>query len=428
MYKKKTFVFIILALTLSLTANDLLQQGIDALHQKKESIARSSLQKVLVENPHNIHALYYLAITEFYANNSSAAAGYLDKLLSDAPNNDQIAQTAATIYNHIGQFDKAQQLFEELYDKNPRNENCITKLLPIYLRSMDWYYAEKLCRVHDLWWYNEDISDQTVLLDLSSEWNGLGDVFQIIRYAKHLHDAGAQVTVRVRKELIPLLAGCSYIAQLIPNETAKPITDKTYALTTDRCFLRMKNLMYEPSNDIPYIFADQKRINRWEPFFRNNSKLNVGICFQSTKMRDYFTDAITPGPRAFAADLLKPLLGVKNITFYSLQKGEDEAVQALKNAGFHLITFGSFDTDGAFTDTAAIMKNLDLVITVDTSIAHLAGALGVPVWVMLPYSADFRWLRDRSDSPLYPTMRLLRQPSPGDWQSVIAKIVQLLQL
>ena len=337
-------------------------------------------------------------------------------------------QTAAIIFSHIGEFDNAVKLFETLYDTNPSNESCTSKLLTLYLRNGDWYYAEKFCRVHDLWWYNQDISNTTVLLDLSSQSNGLGDVLQIVRYAQHLHAAGARVTVLVRKELIPLLSNCPYIATLLPIGTQKPIVDHIYHLTTDRCMLRMSDQMYSPSKDVPYVFADTKNIDRWAPFFKNSSRMNVGICFQSTKMHDYFSDKTVPGPRAFTPDLLKPLLAIKDIQFYSLQVGEDAAIAQLKNQGYNLITFGAFDTNGPFTDTAAIMKNLDLIITVDTSIAHLAGALGVPTWVMLPYCGDFRWFRDRSDTPLYPTVRLFRQQKQGDWQPLIAKIAELLQL
>lgn len=121
-----------------------------------------------------------------------------------------------------------------------------------------------------------------------------------------------------------------------------------------------------------------------------------------------------------------PLAQLQNIQLYSLQK--IHGYKELQNCTFNLHIFDeTFDRDnGRFMDTAAIMKNLDLIITIDTSIAHLAGALGVPVWVLLPYKADWRWMLNKTNSPWYPTMRLFRQKKPGDWETVIQEIIKEL--
>jgi hypothetical protein len=128
--------------------------------------------------------------------------------------------------------------------------------------------------------------------------------------------------------------------------------------------------------------------------------------------------------RSFTLDVLAPLARVPGVQLVSLQKGAPAAQAATPPEGMALANVGPMLTD--FADTAAVMDQLDLVITVDTSVAHLAGALGRPVWILLHSSPDWRWLRYREDSPWYPTLRLFRQPSPGRWDLVVARVADEL--
>jgi len=129
--------------------------------------------------------------------------------------------------------------------------------------------------------------------------------------------------------------------------------------------------------------------------------------------------------RDIPVEIFEKLAQVPAVRLVSLQKGEGRQVGTVHAA---VVDLGEIDTEhGAFMDTAAIMMNLDLVITSDTSIAHLAGALGVPVWVALPYMPDWRWLLDCNDSPWYPTMRLFRQKQLGDWAGVFEEIEAALR-
>jgi ADP-heptose:LPS heptosyltransferase len=129
--------------------------------------------------------------------------------------------------------------------------------------------------------------------------------------------------------------------------------------------------------------------------------------------------------RSLVLRQLAPLAAIEGIQFYSLQKGP-AAAQVIDDcpAALNLIDYGDKLTD--FAETAAMIENLDLVITVDTAVAHLAGALAKPVWVLLPFVPDWRWLLDREDSPWYPTMRLFRQKAIGQWDQVIARVAQCL--
>ncbi len=120
-----------------------------------------------------------------------------------------------------------------------------------------------------------------------------------------------------------------------------------------------------------------------------------------------------------------PFAGVNNVRFFSLQKGEAAKQAAHPPAGMDLTDWTEELND--FADTAALVANLDLIISSDTSVAHLAGAMGKPVWVLLPFSADWRWMLKRGDSPWYPTMRLFRQTRPGEWGPVVRRVVAELQ-
>lgn len=142
-------------------------------------------------------------------------------------------------------------------------------------------------------------------------------------------------------------------------------------------------------------------------------------------MQDYFSEKSAPGPRGIPLSAFIPLKKITGISLYSLQKitGTDQIKDSIDQLQITSFDNAEFDTrHGRFMDTAALMMNLDLIITTDTSIAHLAGALGIPVWTILPCESDWRWFLDQSDTPLYPTMRLFRQKNPSDWNHVIQEI------
>ncbi len=408
------------------SAELLIKKGQLALQQKNKTAAIEYLTQALALEPNNLNALFYLGAVRYYAQEGYRALPFFKKCYEHNSDNASYIYAYAMTANHIGEFDLARNIIEKHHSAEPQNVEMRTKLLPIYLRNMDWYYASKLCRVHDLWWHDENIRNKTVLLDLSSEWNGRGDVMEIIRYAKHLYQAGAQVTTYVRPELVPFLELCPYLAHIIPANQPKPTCDKQYSITMDRLTLRMYETLHAPSKDVPYLYADNTLCTQWHTKIKQDQNFKVGFCFQSTKMRDHFSGAILPGPRAMHAEQLIPLFSVPSVSFYSLQTGEDTQVKQLCTHD-NVYAFDHLDATGAFMDTAALMKQLDLVITVDTSIAHLAGGLGIPVWVMLPHAGDFRWFSDRSDSPWYPTMKLFRQIKQGKWHDVVEAVKSELE-
>jgi hypothetical protein len=174
---------------------------------------------------------------------------------------------------------------------------------------------------------------------------------------------------------------------------------------------------------VPYLVAEPEVIARWQRELSGASGLKVGIAWQGnpTVKRDKY--------RSIPLECFAPLADCDNVRLISLQKGPGREQLSALAGRLGIIDLGpALDEDaGAFVDTAGVMMSLDLVITCDTSLAHLAGALGVPVWVALQYVPDWRWLVGRQDSPWYPTMRLFRQSRAGQWDDVFRRIAEALQ-
>jgi hypothetical protein len=220
---------------------------------------------------------------------------------------------------------------------------------------------------------------------------------------------------------------CPYIDSVISTEDPLPAFDVQAPLMSLPHILKTK--IETIPLEIPYIFADENLTEYWKEKLSQDKNFKVGVCWQGNS--NYSTPLLraTVALKSIEAQQFAPLCTVPGVSLYSLQKttGTDQ----LENLPKHmkLITFDdTFDqAHGRFMDTAAVMKNLDLIITVDTSISHLSSAMGIPTWVMIPNPPDWRWMINRNDTPWYPDMRLFRQPTPGDWDSVLKTITQELQ-
>jgi hypothetical protein len=171
-----------------------------------------------------------------------------------------------------------------------------------------------------------------------------------------------------------------------------------------------------PAN-IPYLPAPDERLSNWRGRMPSNGRLRVGICWAGSASH------LNDRNRSIALDRFATLLSVPGLDFVSVQR-EISAPQAEFLRALGVVQLGQEFTDLA--DTAAVLAMLDLLISVDTSVAHLAGAMGKTVALLLPFAPDFRWLLDRTDSPWYPTMRLYRQPAIGDWETPLHRLRQEL--
>ena len=265
-------------------------------------------------------------------------------------------------------------------------------------------------------WQGEPVAGRTVLLYAEQ---GHGDTLQFVRYAALLKARGAAVVVECQPALLELLRRTPGIDRLVPLGGPLPFFDYHAPLLSLPGAFRT-TLATVPA-DVPYLFADPARVAAWRERLAAEPGFKVGLIWQGNPK--FTGDRKRSIPlRHYAA--LAQLPGVR---LYSLQRG-DGAAQLDALAGAFVVTdLGRAEDEHSFAETAAMMCALDLVITSDTGPAHLAGGLGVSVWVALTLAPDWRWLAGREDCPWYPTMRLFRQRRPGDWDDVFARLAAALR-
>ncbi len=261
-------------------------------------------------------------------------------------------------------------------------------------------------------WNGEPLEGRTMIL--RSE-GGLGDTLHYVRYAHLVKARGAQVIVACQTPLREILSRTPGIDQLVTAQSAPCIAD--YAVSIVSLPERMKTTLESIPASVPYLFADPQRIEFWRQRLAAWDGFRIGIVWQGK------TDE-TDWQRSIPLAEFAPLAKLAGVLLVSLQKGFGAEQVAGVAESWPILDFaGEFDASGdAFVDTAAIMKNLDLVITSDTAAAHLAGALGVKVWVALKRVPEWRWFLERDDSPWYPTMRLFRQSRWSDWAGVFDRM------
>lgn len=263
-------------------------------------------------------------------------------------------------------------------------------------------------------WSGQDLRGRTILL--RSE-QGVGDVIQFIRYAPMLKALGANVVLQLRKGIDELAQGFRGIDAIIERDAPYPAFDFCiHPMSLPRVF--GTDLDTIPAS-VPYIDVDPERVERMRARLGAGNEPKVGLVWAGdpAHLRDR--------QRSLSLAQLAPLASIPGLRFVSLQKGPAADQIDAARERIDLLDLGPDLRD--FADTAAAISLLDLVVCVDTSVAHLAGALGMPVWVLLPAPADWRWMEKREDSPWYPTMRLFRQRSPGAWPEVLERLKASLE-
>jgi tetratricopeptide (TPR) repeat protein len=270
------------------------------------------------------------------------------------------------------------------------------------------------------WTGAEDLAGRTILL-----WGeqGLGDTLQFCRYARLVAAKGGQVVLLVPHGLARLLSRLAGVTRVIPFD------DDVAAQPDYHAPLMSLPLAFgttvETIPDDPYLTAEPGQVSLWRRRLRQRAPAlrQVGLVWAGGERTDVDARAIDQR-RSMDLSTFAPLSAIAGVAFVSLQKGEP-ALQARSAPGGLSLFDATHELDD-FDDTAALVSALDLVIGVDTSVVHLAGGLGKPVWVLNRFDSCWRWLEDRTDSPWYPSARLFRQPSPGDWTSVIREVAAAL--
>jgi tetratricopeptide (TPR) repeat protein len=253
---------------------------------------------------------------------------------------------------------------------------------------------------------------------------GLGDTIQFCRYIAQVKSRGASVVFEVQAPLKRLLGTLTFGGRLIARgEPVGPIDLETPLLSLPAAL--GADLATVP-RDVPYLAAEPERIKFWASRVGGGARFKVGIAWQGNVEAER---RVSSRPRSVPLAAFAPLAAMPEVRLVSLQKGLGREQLPGVNFAGQIVDLGEdFDHGSdAFIDTAAVMMNLDLVVTSDTSIAHLAGALGRPVWTVLSENPDWRWLTERDDSPWYPTMRLFRMPIGGKWSELLESVAAALR-
>ncbi|XKH38535.1 hypothetical protein ACIU1J_25365 [Azospirillum doebereinerae] len=268
-------------------------------------------------------------------------------------------------------------------------------------------------------WRGEPLNGATILLHAEQ---GHGDTLHFVRYAPLVAAQGGRVVLAVQPALKRLVAGMPGVAAVYALTEAFPAPDLHCPLLSLPRLLGTE-LDTIPSG-IPYLHPPAAAVGKWLGQPLPGAGLRVGLVWSGDPRPSLLRANLTDRRRSMTLRDLAPLAEVPNLRFVSLQMGGPAAQLADPPAGMDIHDPMGAVTD--FADTAALVLRLDLVITVDTSVAHLVGALGKPVWVLSRYDGCWRWLQDRDDTPWYPTMRLFRQTVSGDWTTVGRRVADAL--
>lgn len=263
-------------------------------------------------------------------------------------------------------------------------------------------------------WDGSDLLGKTIFLHSEQ---GMGDAIQFSRYGELLAKKGARVILQCHPSLRTLLSTLDGVEQVIATDEKPPAFDCHASLLSMPllCGTTVENIPAE----VPYLHPDPRQVAAWKSRLAPVARRRlVGLAWAGNPEHQRDRE------RSCGLSLFAPLADAADVCFISLQKGASADEADMPPIGMNLLEFANDLND--FADTAALVANLDLVISVDTSVVHLAGAIGKPVWTLIAYSPDWRWLLKRSDAPWYPTMRLFRQERAGDWSGAIAAVAEAL--
>lgn len=401
--------------------------------------ALKTVQKVLTIDPHSDKAYHVLGCVYYKLGEVDQALVACQKSLAISPHAPQALLSMGITLMLLNRLDEALSYLHHADQVKVDFTHAHTALFDAYMAKGDlehaWMYHRKLWKYFGVdpskmgvpLWDGSNVQGKTIFLYAEQ---GLGDTFQFIRYAKILKEQGATVICRVQKGLETLCAKLPYIDEIIAEGQGNPTIYMDYQvplLYLPGILKTRKDTIPAP---IPYLWADAKLINLWKSNIAADKNFKIGVCWHMEAQHEV---GLAPwAKRTLSPALFESLTHIPNISLYSLQKENNQTPAFIRSFG------QNFDRDhGRFMDTAALIMNMDLIITVDTSIAHLAGALGKKVWMILPYAAAPRWYREGDTTAWYPNMRLFRQPKPYDpsssdglcrtgWQPVIEQLVVAL--
>lgn len=411
---------------------------------RKWDEACASYQRALEIQPGTPAALTNLALAHSWAGRVAQAVECYQLAIAADPHHAGAHNGLGLMFQRLGRLEDAQQCFNHAVELDPQLPEphvnraqlwLLQQRLPEGFREFQWRWRlpGRAVSAGMPQWNGEPIEGRRVLLWMEQ---GVGDAIMLLRFAQEVRNQGAYVLFQCSRRLHALLGTCPFIDRICEGSEGDlkadyhcPLFDLPRLLGTT-----MESI---PQNT-PYLSAGEDRTSQWSDRLSKLPGFKIGIAWQGS--RDYPEDC----HRSIPLSCFAPLASIRNVTLIGLQmengrfkEASDTVVQSTLRAvpatvpgcSLNLVDWSDeIDRSGAFVDTAAILTQLDLVITCDTSLGHLAGALGVPVWIALSTACDWRWFTGRTGSPWYRTARLYRQTRLDDWQPVFEQMARDTQL
>jgi tetratricopeptide (TPR) repeat protein len=400
--------------------------GIALVEQGRIEEASHCYQQAIQINPDNANVYYNLGNARKDQGLHAQAEECYRQALRINPEHALSHLNLGSLLDEQKLFAEAEECYRKTLQINPSNERALWNLSCLRLLQGDFAggwpgFKSRLTLpgavrrpFQQPRWDGSPLNGKTLLLYVE---RGLGDTIQCLRYLPLVHQAGGSVILEIQLSLLKLVHKFAVDQVTLAGESLPPFDVQIPLFCLPAIF--STTLATIPSH-IPYLTVDSDFVERWRRKLRDlgsslavGSRLNVGIAWQGTKI-------FKNDHRSLPLSHFGILAGIEGVRLVSLQVGSE--TKQLDAATFPIIDLGSRFDPNSLEDLAAALMSLDLVVTVDTAVAHLAGALGVPVWVALPFRSCWRWLLGRSDSPWYPTMQLFRQNNPGDWGDVFERI------
>jgi tetratricopeptide (TPR) repeat protein len=388
--------------------------------------ALAAYESILAANPDDTGTLNECGGLHARLGRFGAAIACYDKALAVAPRAVELHVNKGSALVASNRFEEALQNFAAAAAIDPECGEAHHRASLIRLRrgefkhgwrDYEWRWRTRGTQKRrdvaaPLWLGGQSIQGKTILL-LAEQ--GFGDTINFVRYASAVAALGATVILDVPSALKEIAASVPGVSSVLDDSDPLPPVD-CYCPLLSLPLAFQTEVETIPAN-IPYIRSSEQSVAKWRDRLPQNGRLRIGLCWAGSNAH------LNDHNRSIALERFAQIFSLPNLDFICVQK-EVDAPQAAILHRHHVVQLSQeFEN---FADTAAVVAQLDLLISVDTSVAHLAGAMGKAVALLLPFPAEWRWLLDRTDSPWYPTMRLFRQTATGDWQGPFERLYQEL--